>query len=141
MIDNDIPYDVQLTKLIQYSNQPVSVDTYNKITDIIKKYPEYFPWETKYNNIPKEVHDRFHLEAYGKNEFSLDNFNNDNNLGSIYQSIKDNENIERKPFTKDDLLNCLKQLEDSENKKRLREQEIIKIWNKYYKKYKLIYRK
>jgi hypothetical protein len=58
---NDIPDEVMWCKGMQMSPY-VGMDAYDKMIEIMGKYPEYFKWEHTYNGIFSEVHDQYEKE-------------------------------------------------------------------------------
>ncbi len=40
--EKDIPHEVMLVWAIESTGQPVGMETYNKVQEIYKKYPEWF---------------------------------------------------------------------------------------------------
>ena len=128
----DIPHDVWWVWTIQYANQPVGSDTYNKIQEIIDKHPQYFEWEHKYKKIPQDVHDAFLKECYHQ----------------IFEPINKSEKLitkitklePTKPTIKE-WIDTLKKFKNQIHTKKIKQNETAKhICNKHYKKYKLKYR-
>ena len=62
--EKDIPSEVYEAMCIG-SLSIVGMELYNRYQEIVKKYPEHFPWETKYNSIPSEVHEAYAIERDG----------------------------------------------------------------------------
>ena len=58
----NIPNEVAWVWAIQMSKSPVGMETYNKVQDVIDRYPEWFQQEHVYRNIPQEVKDSFESE-------------------------------------------------------------------------------
>jgi len=60
------PFDnLEIVEALFIMQRPyVGMSQLNRLNEIIAKYPEYFPWETKYRETPKEVHEAFRKEAY-----------------------------------------------------------------------------
>lgn len=67
----DIPSEVLWVFALQYSCTPVGTSVFEECERIIAKYPEFFPWETKYNSIPQEVHDAYRIENNGGVDFRI----------------------------------------------------------------------
>ena len=115
----------------------VGSDTYKKAEEIIAKYPEYFPWETKYNSIPKEVHQAYIKEKYPDKDEPIVC------TGGISQMIKD-EPFVYKEYTPEGIGEWFKQLEvitrDAKNAAIVQRKKDKKLWDKHYKKYNLEFR-
>lgn len=115
---------------------PIGLDTYIKVKEIMKKYPEYFPYETLYDSIPEEVHKAYqdHMERIW--ERRIRKFEKKPTYPYPYSSGS--------PLTINSLWETVYQMEESyereERRKRLRKRADRRIWNKYYKPYKLKYR-
>lgn len=115
-------------------------EQYKRISDTIKKYPEYFPWETKYNSIPKEVHDKYkklinqlHDTIYPKVEEVNDMIPGE----GIYSYINRQPII---PLTKKTMDEALKYMFVTAPKQHaLYEEGKRRIWKDVYSKYKLKY--
>jgi len=58
----DTPFEVIEAQCYLWAKNPVGGDTYNRIVKTVEKYPEYFPWETKYNSIDESVHKAYENE-------------------------------------------------------------------------------
>jgi hypothetical protein len=58
----NIPNEVAWVWALQYSRSPVGAETYNKVEEVIDKYPEWFRQEHIYKNIPQEVKNSFETE-------------------------------------------------------------------------------
>lgn len=138
MKDNlhDIPLEVLEVGLYKSLNRPVDSETFKRLQATINKYPEYFPWEHKYNSIPKEVHD-----AYSKEEVELYYSHYPRSAGDL----KEGEGLvayinrvqeENKNKPSKYLKEVIEEISAKENKyKKLKKQ----LWEKYYGKYKLKY--
>lgn len=139
---DDLPPNVLMVMTIIDEGRLVGSKTYQLCIDTINKYPEYFPWEHKYNSIPKEVHESFLLEAFPK---SIDNnFKPNDSKTGLFKQIK-NIGITYNPLeTKRDFVDLLNNLmsDTIKNKKRKIESDkrLKKIWNKHYGKYQLEFR-
>lgn len=136
---NNIPSEVMWVATIKYSGIRVSIETYNKMNDIIDKYPQYFQWEHKYNSIPSEVHEAFDRECYPQRYEPI--VFDSNSEGILAQMNK------QQPINMGEGFNLLELFEKyQENLNKEREAEIAKekrvkaIWKKHYSKYKLKYR-
>lgn len=125
----DIPSDVMWVwgmQLVKY----VGYETYQKIQEIIAKYPEYFPEETSYNNnfsrIPQENHDAFE-EFIGALSYDVPypEIRGLVKYCRLSQGIGSKEDLEK-----------FKANEDTWNEAITKRKELIKIaYNKYYKPY------
>lgn len=125
--------------------QMIGMSTLEKIKEIRKKYPDWFPWETKYDSIPKEVHEAYEKEAHpDKNIFDA---SLEINTKGIDSPPWRDEQIEHTPLTIKDIEDVVKALDDAykedwkrREKDRMELKRIRKIWNKHYGKYGLKYR-
>ncbi len=137
---NNIPNEVLWASGIIFINHGIGIDTYEKIEEIIAKYPEYFPWETKYNSIPKEVHESYIKEKYPDRDKPIVCTNNGEGL---YSKIK-NESFIYREYTPEEVGEWFRQLEATIVKERnevvLQRKKDKKLWDKHYKKYNLEYR-
>lgn len=104
MILQDTPNEVLWVLL---SPKMVGSDTYEEIERIIAKYPEYFPWETKYNSIPKEVHEAYIKEKYPDRDKPIVCTSDG---GGLYSKIK-SEPFIYKEYTPDEIMEWFRQLE------------------------------
>ncbi len=144
MVKKEIPSEVMWAGMIIYYNQPVGTTVYEKIKEIISKYPEHFPWETKYNNIPEDVHSAYKLEAHGKliDYLKMPLFNETQSGEGVESQINKIQNPTcYKEATKQDFIDFMDLLTKKEEDERNEDIRIRKIWNKHYKKYNLEYRK
>lgn len=142
----DIPEDVYWVWSIQWCGIPVGLDTWDKADAIIKANPQYFPWETKYNSIPKDVHDAYYKE---KNVWMDDLWTQtsyENYTGIMPTITKMDEElkeaIHESPKSLSKIFHDLFKMED--DKRRRRDEEDAKnkaLWDKHYKPYGLEYRK
>lgn len=118
----------------------VGSDTYRRVEEIIAKYPEYFPWETKYNSIPKEVHQAYIKEKYPDRDEPIVCTNDGEGL---YSKIKSEPFIYRE-YTPKEIGECFKQLDiitaNARNAAIVQRKKDKKLWDKHYKKYNLEYR-
>jgi hypothetical protein len=152
MKEQEIPSEVIYVSSLIQSGQPVGTKTYDFIQNTIKKYPQYFPWETKYASIPQEVHDAYRKEVGGSDAETLEDMIKEfesksgvipSGSGMISQ-IMNADFSEAKTtnldFTKADLeafINSILESDKEYAKEKEREKE---IWDKHYKKYGLKYR-
>ena len=128
----------------------VGQDTLNRMNEIINKYPEWFPWETIYNNLPDEVHTAYLDEKYPNRHepitYSLKDSGNDliDAIGiGLYAQINKAKYEEPEQtdkcfavMMKEFLDMCDNELK--EEKKRTAEDKAL--WDKHYSKYKLEFR-
>lgn len=116
----------------------VGSDTYRRVEEIIAKYPEYFPWETKYNSIPKEVHQAYIKEKYPDRDKPISC--GEGLIAEMRKSeVKYYNDYLGKSFQElwDDLLNMEQQIRVKEAERYKKDK---KLWDKHYKKYKLEFR-
>jgi hypothetical protein len=114
---DEMPMEVKRVFALQGLNQPIGLKRWKEIEEIIEKYPKYFPWETKYNTVPQEVHIAYSEEAYGM---------------SFINQIKNNDIKEYAPATMEEFLEIGKNHEPKDFKT---------IWDKHYSKYGVEYRR
>ena len=134
----DIPNEVLWVYYIEKYVHYVGSDTYDKATEIIAKYPEYFPWETKYNSIPKEVHEAYIKEKYPDRDKPIPV--GEGLIAEMKKSkVKYYNDYLGKSFDElwQDLLNIEQQIRVKEAE---RYKKAKKLWDKHYKKYNLEYR-
>lgn len=128
-----IPDEVIRVWYIQEYVKYVGGDVYNECQEIIKKYPEYFKWETTYSNIPKEVHEAYLDERYPDRHKPIER--DGKGLQELIESSK------LKNYTSlsvDKISKILDEFIESQ----IKQEEIEKeLWDKHYKKYNLEYRK
>ena len=127
---NDVPLEVFEVWAIQTAGQPVGMSTWDYCDAIIKKYPEWFPWEHKYDKIPKRVH-----EAYCKELMEPQPVEQESGLPVTVQQIKES------PVSFTEMISCLFKSEQKRRESQQRERKRRKsIWDRHYKKYKLEFR-
>ncbi len=145
---DEIPAEVWKVWAMQYSCSFVGLETLNEINDIIAKYPQHFPWETKYNSLPKEVHEAFRKECYPSLYEPYEPFKyegtsliDDVKNGKGIIDISKPKNVTLKPFTAKDFLESWEKMINDEQERKQKEFErkerIRKIWDKHYKQYGL----
>lgn len=142
-LDNT-PNDVIWVWLIQSSSQPVGSSTILEINKIIKEYPEYFPWEHKYNSIPNEVHEAFMRECYPEKykPITFDEFDGINNgLMAQLPKVEYAYNALTSKDIKEFFDNMEKQNKEKIEAQKNETQRVKEIWDKYYSNYKLEFRK
>ena len=136
----DIPDEVLWASVIISTSHGIGVDTYEKIEEIIAKYPEYFPWETKYNSIPKEVHQAYIKEKYPDRDKPIVCTSDGEGL---YSKIKNEPFVYRK-YTPEEIVEWFRQLDtittNARNAAIVQRKKDKKLWDKHYKKYNLEYR-
>lgn len=117
----------------------VGSKTYHKIDCIQRAFPSYFPWETKYRKIPKEVHEAFSRECYPERykweteEKSEDGIKSGKGiLAMIQESTMINP---PEPLTEKMLMNFISDMNKIQKDRMKRKKEIGRIWNKHYSKY------
>lgn len=100
----------------------IGTKQYDRLQEIISKYPEEFPWETKYRSIPKETHEAFNREweKEGREIAQEDDFPDTSHLDPIESIFK------------------ISQYHDRRRLRLLRRQK--QIWNRHYKPYGLNFR-
>lgn len=111
----------------------VGSDTYEKAERIVKKYPKYFPWEHKYESIPKEVHEAYWNEKYPDRNKPIEC----TGIGLKEQLKKSNS---YKPITKEYFIKWCKDFTNIYQEELLNKKKDKDLWDKYYKKYNLEYR-
>ena len=133
-----IPEEVWKVQVIVTTRQYVGGKTMDEIKRVIKKYPEYFPWETTYNSIPQEVHDAYQKEAFPE-RFKPIEFGENDGKG-IQKAIEESlQKPVKMAMTFQDLAEFVESMNKHKRERAEREKEIERIWNKHYKKYKLRY--
>ncbi len=151
---NAIPQDVWKAWVLRTSPIGVGVEGIKFIEATIKKYPEYFEWEVKFNAIPESVYEAYLDEVYPDRHKKVDwnNWDEFTKEGNQYNGIipeihASNQKTYSKNPTNQDMLECLtwfKDQLDKEHERKIneRKEEARKktIWNKHYKKYGLKYR-
>jgi hypothetical protein len=135
---------VEYYRIMAITGGLMGLQMYNRCKEIVENNPKYFVWEHTYKSIPDEVH-----EAY------LDEKNPDRHkplefkkIGSGNGILADIEAMEIPEFKIDpnfNLANALMDMikhQDALHKKQWEQENADKkLWDKYYKKYKLEYRK
>ncbi|MGH2666075.1 hypothetical protein [Flavobacterium sp.] len=110
------------------------METYKKIEATIKKYPEYFPWETKYNSISTEVHKKYQEEASKLyDEFHVksgEGIKQGEGLVSYIHRMQ--EIAEKQP--KKNLIDVIKEIGQREMKYKTAKK---KLWGSHYQKFGL----
>lgn len=139
---SDIPDEVWWVTVMQM--QPyIGMSAYEKMTEIMARYPEYFPWETKYNSIPNDVHEAFRNECW-PDAFKGWDIPIVCDKG-FFAQIKEQGPVYTGELPKGETFFSLYEKHIANLKKQERD-EIIenkrlkKIWDKHYSKYGLPYR-
>lgn len=118
----------------------VGLETYNKVLEVYKKYPRYFPQEYKYHFVvPEEVH----IEYRKERDELRDGFYPHKPLGVYegeglvaYCKRMEKENSPAKiGITREDIENLFKSIDDEAKKEDNYNKNLKKVWDKYYKKY------
>lgn len=135
---DDVPLEVWEVWAIQLVGQPVGMKTWNRCNETIKRYPEYFPWEYKYDKIPKEVHQAYDREAHPERYEPLNLENREWFTGIIPNIPPPEPQPERTISEMFSLL--VKQEREAEDRKRAEKKKAKAIWNKHYYKYDLEFR-
>lgn len=116
---------------------------------LVKKYPEWFPWDVKYNSIPEHVHAAYRAEAFPPMDFSMWNKNLDDDVsakGLIPTILEYNP----QPVSMDSSKSWIKQLENLFVEENRRQKELYNqtekkfyddkaLWDKHYAPYGLEY--
>jgi hypothetical protein len=138
----DIPQDVLFVWGIQGARQSVGLSTYNEVSDIIKKYPEWFKWETAYDKIPQYVHDAYRGEAYSYEMVPIKR--NEGFVGMIPTLLAEPEIVDRNTGDRASIFEMFAKLFENDLKERERKEaeriERKRVWDKHYSKYGLEYR-
>jgi hypothetical protein len=137
--DDGIPEDVWFVWIA--SQQPMGLEMYEKCQKIINENPKYFPWEHKYNSIPKEVHEAYLDEKYpNRHEPFIGG-------GSVGRGILELINEQPVSFADTEEKSLVEIFESvinfQETARKQREKQYQKdkaLWDKHYKKYGLKYR-
>lgn len=127
----------------------IGMSILEKIKEIQKKYPDWFPWETKYDSIPKEVHDAYYNEINPPIQEDQEQIQCSG--GGILEEIKKMPELsfEYDPHkvTMDDLTQAIKMLNEEQEAQierckqlKARKAKEKKIWDKHYGKYGIEYR-
>lgn len=124
--EKDIPQEVkEYMSIVAGTGGMMGLKLYQKCKAIEDKYPEWFPWEHKYQSIPQEVHD-----AYKNEKYSLEL----HRKGTSKIVVSFNKPLLE--LIKEWKENLIKEQEI--DKKQLRKDK--ELWDKHYKKYRLKFR-
>lgn len=152
----EIPYEVKFARMhlsmgaynsIYEGYHFVGMDTFIKINKTIEDYPEYFPWHTLYNSIPKEVHDAFEQEAfpdeYIKRVIPFKLLDENDLISSAIEDTKVETITVKSTITKEEfekfLIDCKESSDREYKEKREKDKKLRVLWEKHYGKYKLEY--
>ena len=139
----DVPLEVQWVWAQQEAQTPMGRDAFEQATDIVDKYPEYFPWEHKYKSIPQEVHDAFEAECYPERGKPIEEIFDDLKVGVGLREQLKNQPVGVIPtkFTQSDFEELFNSLQEAQKKRteqeKAEEKRVKRIWDKHYKKYGL----
>ena len=148
MKKQEIPSEVFHVITIIQNGIPIGVKMYDLVLETIKKYPQYFPWETKYASIPQKVHDDYNKEIGNSDMDSLEQMikeydsTKENSitgkgiLGEILEAVN-KEKEKKEVFNINMYVNSLIQEKEQYEREMKRRED---IWDKHYKKYGLKYR-
>lgn len=132
---NVIPNEVLWVWGIRNLGQPIGIDLYNKVQEIIDRFPDHFKWEHTYKSIPQEVHEAYRKERYP----DLYEFKEEINCGKGILELMRESNL-TKEKDPNPIETYFKNLEKQKEDVRKEELRIKSIWKKHYSKYKLSYR-
>lgn len=149
----DMPQEVYWAKFVgvtfiggEYVQQ-VGMDQYNKIKEIQNKYPEWFPWETKYDSIPEDIHEAYRREAFPwlYEPISIATLPEDEYVPKSIMEWSESAPVTDTPeFTYETFIKAVKEtyehLKEEDRKYREAKIKAKKLWDKYYKKHGLQYR-
>lgn len=137
--NNNIPKEVMEVRMWQYVGY-VGSETMEKIQDIMNRYPEWFPWEAKYNKIPLVVHQEFR-EKEGK-ALNRDWKRREKARKILYENMGMNKKQDK--FTLEVIGNTIEWMmrKDDLERKLLKNWQKTrkKLWKKHYGEYDLEYR-
>lgn len=114
--------------------------TLDEVNRIIEIYPEWFPWETKYNSIPEEVHRMYRDELDPGWDKPIE-FKKRSKVGEgLYAMVVRSNTVQRQSKISD-IISAFTDLQKSCNERIIEEgkkfKREVEIWNKYYSKYEL----
>lgn len=140
------PPDVFTVMAMNHFGTHVGEELFNWCQEVIAKYPEYFPWETKLKSIPDEVHTAYKAEAFPP--LNWESWIGKANQGEgimakLEKGIIDMEaEFEKnKNKTVAQLFDEICEMSEHQRMKREHARKVAKdIWDKHYKKYGLEYR-
>lgn len=137
-----IPDDAAKVIMMEMYSTYVGSDTWDWIQKTKAKYPEIFPWDARYNSLPKEVHEAYWDEIDPDRHLSFEEYCKKHKIegGGVDGVLASQKTEVIQPLTEKVLLDFfddLNKMEDNERKEKERQR---KIWNKHYGKYKLQFR-
>lgn len=128
----DIPPEVMDVWAVQWAKIPVGFVHYEEMQATVKKYPEWFPWETAYEKIPQPVHDAYRAESEIRGRELWDEYQ---------KRVHEIPQPDPGPFNLLNLMASLMRQSDKNRQYEYEEKARKKIlWDKHYSKYKLEYR-
>ena len=127
------------------------MEGYNHCEAMIEQHPGCFPWETRYSEIPQEVHDNYYKEVNNtdKTEMEvksemLERFKNEPPIqctGSFWETMPRKVVEVNLSPTQEELNKQIQDFFDECNRqtqeKYDKERRELKLWHKHYKKYSL----
>lgn len=123
----------------------VGSKTFERVQEIINKYPKWFPWEHKYKKIPMEVHEAYRKEKYGFDISDHGEWRDKEPGKGLMQMIEENAKVMEFTISDKPIETLLDEAWNEMERVRLKQIEDEKIdkalWDKHYKKYNLEYRK
>lgn len=143
-----IPDEAQRILLIEafperYGPWLVSSKEYDRILAVKRKYPHLFPWQAKYDSIPKEVHEAYHKDVldesgWGK-DFKIKNVSHGDGL--LKSMVNTGAEKPKEPFDLRKAFNDLFEMEERREKEaEERRKKDEALWDRHYKKYGLKYK-
>lgn len=143
----DVPDEVLSAWTVMKYQRYVGMDQWIKLNAIIRKYPEYFPWEAKYRSIPQEVHDAYYSDIQAAAEHIFSNSEDGIAIGIIPTLMNMDEQpifkfkiVPDKPIS--EIFKDFFREKEEENKRAKKQQKKDKaLWDKHYSKYGLNYKK
>ena len=144
---DDVPAEVWEVWAIEQGSKAiggVGLETWNYCNEIIKKYPDWFPWEHKYDQIPQPVHDAYNAEAHPPISFDLKPGYREDFVGMlpmILAGVDHSGKLAEPTLTMKEMFKSIfENQRKEEDRKRAEYLERKKIWDKHYSKYGLEYR-
>lgn len=134
----DVPADVWEVWAIRMVGQPIGMTTWNRCNEIIKRYPEWFEWEHKYDKIPKEAHEAYQREAHPERYEPIKLGTEEGFVGIIPSLSPPQPEPERS--LKEVFAMLFKQQQEARELKDAENKKAKAIWDKHYSKYGLEYR-
>lgn len=140
LLSRGIPEEVVWVMLVEMYCSVVGFEVMDRINEIKGRWPKYYPWEARYNSIPKEVHEAYLGEVFKRDDW----FGVSGEIGGL-EDMVNRGGSEYKELTEDDFVSFIKDLdererEQEEEERRRRDREDKALWDKYYKKYGLKWR-